>query len=100
VTEARHQWITRYLNAASASSPSRSRSSSATSPAVATPGSSHASTASATMSSSGRSQAATVELSDGRVDWWVLDDGHRARRREASTWTSSGHAAAVLGDEL
>jgi hypothetical protein len=41
-----------------------------------------------------------VKLSDALVQWWVLDDDHRARRREASTWASSGHAAAVLGDEL
>ena len=42
----------------------------------------------------------TVELRDAIVHWWVLDDDHRARRREAGTWASSGHAAAVLGDEL
>jgi hypothetical protein len=30
----------------------------------------------------------------------VLDDDHRARRREAGTWTSSGHIVAVHGDEL
>jgi len=42
----------------------------------------------------------TVELSDAIACWWVLDDDHRARRREAGTWASSGHAAAVLGDEL
>jgi hypothetical protein len=42
----------------------------------------------------------TVELSDAVACWWVLDDDHRARRREASTWTSSGHVVAVHGDEL
>jgi hypothetical protein len=41
-----------------------------------------------------------VELSDAVACWWVLDDDHRARRREAGTWTSSGHAVAVHGDEL
>jgi excisionase family DNA binding protein len=30
----------------------------------------------------------------------VLDDDHRARRREATLWASTGHAAAVYGDEL
>jgi hypothetical protein len=30
----------------------------------------------------------------------VLDDDHRARRREAAVWASTGHAAAVFGDEL
>ena len=41
-----------------------------------------------------------VELSDAIACWWVLDDDHRARRREAGTWTSSGHIVAVHGDEL
>ncbi len=31
---------------------------------------------------------------------WVLDDDHRARRRESTLWSSTGHAAAVYGDEL
>jgi hypothetical protein len=42
----------------------------------------------------------TIELSDAVACWWVLDDDHRARRREAGTWTSSGHIVAVAGDEL
>jgi hypothetical protein len=41
-----------------------------------------------------------VELSDAVACWWVLDDDHRARRREAGTWTSSGHRVTVHGDEL
>jgi hypothetical protein len=41
-----------------------------------------------------------VELSDAVACWWGLDDDHRARRREAGTWTSSGHIVAVHGDEL
>jgi hypothetical protein len=41
-----------------------------------------------------------VELSDAIACWWVLDDDHRARRREAGAWTSSGHIVAVHGDEL
>jgi hypothetical protein len=44
--------------------------------------------------------AGSVELSDAIVRWWVLDDDHRARRREAAVWASTGHAAAVFGDEL
>jgi hypothetical protein len=44
--------------------------------------------------------AGTVALSDAIVRWWVLYDDHRARRREASLWASTGHAAAVFGDEL
>jgi hypothetical protein len=44
--------------------------------------------------------AGVVELSDALAHWWVLDDDHRARRREATLWASTGHAAAVHGDEL
>jgi hypothetical protein len=41
-----------------------------------------------------------VQLSDAIAGWWVLDDDHHGRRREASLWASTGHAAAVFGDEL
>ena len=41
-----------------------------------------------------------MQLSDAIAHWWVLDDDHRARRREATIWSSTGHAAAVYGDEL
>jgi hypothetical protein len=44
--------------------------------------------------------AGVVELSDALARWWVLDNYHRARRREATLWASTGHAAAVHGDEL
>jgi hypothetical protein len=44
--------------------------------------------------------AGSVELTDVIVRWWVLDDDHRGRRREAAVWASTGHAAAVFGDEL
>jgi len=44
--------------------------------------------------------AGAVPLSDAIARWWVLDDDHHGRRREASLWASTGHAAAVLGDEL
>ena len=44
--------------------------------------------------------AGTVQLSDATARWWVLDDDHRARRREGTLWASTGHAAAVYGDEL
>ena len=36
------------------------------------------------------------ELSDAIAHWWVLDDDHRARRREGALWASTGHAAAVV----
>ena len=41
-----------------------------------------------------------VQLGDALAHWWVLDDDHRARRREATIWGSTGHVAAVHGDEL
>ncbi len=44
--------------------------------------------------------AGAVELGDALAYWWVLDDDHRARRREATIWGSTGHVAAVHGDEL
>jgi len=44
--------------------------------------------------------AGVVQLSDAIARWWVLDDDHRARRRESTLWASAGHAAAVLGEEL
>ena len=44
--------------------------------------------------------AGAVELSDAVAHWWVLDDDHRARRQEAALWASTGHVAAVYGDEL
>ncbi len=40
-----------------------------------------------------------VELSDALAHWWVLDEP-RSRRRDAATWTATGHAAAMLGEEL
>jgi len=44
--------------------------------------------------------AGVVQLSDAIAHWWVLDDDHRARRREGTVWASTGHAAAVFGEEL
>jgi hypothetical protein len=44
--------------------------------------------------------AGAVQLSDAIARWWVLDEDHHRRRREASLWASTGHAAAVFGDEL
>jgi hypothetical protein len=44
--------------------------------------------------------AGAVQLSHALARWWVLDDDHRARRREPAIWGSTGHAAAVYGDEL
>jgi hypothetical protein len=44
--------------------------------------------------------AGAVELSDALAYWWLLDDDHRGRRRESVEWASTGHAAAVFGHEL
>ena len=44
--------------------------------------------------------AGAEQLSDAIARWWVLDDDHRGRRREAAIWASTGHAAAVYDDEL
>jgi hypothetical protein len=44
--------------------------------------------------------AGVVKLSDAVGRWWVLDNDHRARRREAMVWASTGQAVAVHGDEL
>ncbi len=44
--------------------------------------------------------AGAVPVSDAIARWWVLDDDHRVRRREAAIWASTGHAAAVFCDEL
>ena len=41
-----------------------------------------------------------MQLSDAIAHWWVLHDDHRVRRRESSLWSSTGHAAAVYGEEL
>jgi hypothetical protein len=44
--------------------------------------------------------AGTIELSDARCHWWLLDEDHSRRRRESATWMSSGHAAALFRGEL
>jgi hypothetical protein len=44
--------------------------------------------------------AGAVQLSDALGHWWVLEDDHRGRRREAALWASTGHAAAAFDDEL
>ena len=41
-----------------------------------------------------------AQLSDAIARWWVLDDDRHARRREAALWASTGHVAAMYGDEL
>jgi hypothetical protein len=44
--------------------------------------------------------AGAVELSDALCRWWLLDDDHQDRRREAALWVSTGHAAALFHGEI
>jgi len=100
VTDARRHWITRYLNARFLHLPSqvevvvRERS------ARQEPG--HLQRVHGEQHHLERHAhaAGVVQLSDALARWWVLDDDHRARRREATFWASTGHAAAVYGAEL
>ena len=100
VTEARRQWITRYLNSRFLRLPEQvevlvrdHHGRGEPGPLREVHGESH--------HVEQRAQdAGSVELSDAIVHWWVLDDDHRGRRREATLWASTGHAAAVYGDEL
>ena len=99
VTDARRQWITRYLAGRFLRFPSqvevlvREHHGPDTHPPRRIHGEQHHLEHHAVA-------AGTVALSDAIVRWWVLDDDHRARRREAALWASSGHAAAAFHDEL
>ena len=101
VTDARRHWITRYLNARFLRLPSRDRGARprATRPRRARTAAARRRRATLT-SSDTRSPRVSCELSDAIARWWVLDDDHRARRREAAIWASTGHVVAVHGDEL
>jgi hypothetical protein len=44
--------------------------------------------------------AGALDLSDARVHWWILDADDRGRATEALRWNSSGHAGALLDNEL
>ena len=100
VTDGRRQWITRYLNARFLRLPEQVEVLVRDQHGHDQPDSCSTSTASSTTSSSARLRPVSCELSDAIAHWWVLDDDHRARRREATIWASTGHAAAVYGDEL
>ena len=102
VTDARRHWITRYLNARFLPPPrTRSRCSSASNTTAASPDDcTHVHGERTSPRATRRSPRVSCELSDAVARWWVLDDDHRARRREADIWASTGHVAAVHGDEL
>jgi hypothetical protein len=100
VTDARRQWITRYLAGRFLRFPSqvevlvREHHGPDTHPLRRIHGEQHHLEQHAVA-------AGTMALIDAIVRWWVLiDDDHRARRREAALWASTGHAAAVFDDEL
>ena len=100
VNEARRQWITRYLNARFLRLPEQvevlvraQQGGGEPGPLQPIHGEQHHIHTRAVA-------AGALELSDAIVRWWVLDDDHRGRRREAGLWASSGHAAAVFSDEL
>jgi len=101
VTEGRRHWIARYLNSRFARLPDRIEL------LVREPGDGRDDPAplqrihGQCWHLEQRAQASgTLELSDATAHWWVLDEDHRGRRREAAAWISTGHAAAVLDDEL
>ena len=100
VTDARQQWITRYLNSRFLRLPEQvevlvreHRGRDQPGPLQRIHGERHHVERHAIA-------AGGVQLSDAIAYWWVLDDDARGRRREAGLWASSGHAAAVFGDEL
>ena len=100
VTEARRQWITRYLNGRFLRLPHQiellvreNHGGHEPGPLQQIHGEQHHVERHAVA-------AGATELSDAIVRWWVLDEDHRARRRQGALWASTGHAAAVLDGEL
>ena len=100
VTEGRRHWITRYLNGRFLRLPERVEVLVRDHHGRGEPGQLREIHGEQPPRRAARPGAGTVELSDAIVHWWVLDDDHRGRRREATLWASTGHAAAVFGDEL
>lgn len=104
VTEARQQWITRYLNTRFLSLPDQVevlvRDRQRAGADWRDPGALRRIYGQRRYLEPRTEQTGTVELSDAFAHWWVLDDDHRARRREAGIWAATGHAAAVFDDEL
>jgi hypothetical protein len=100
VTEARRQWITRYLNSRFACLPTRVEVLVRDDLGRGEPGQLRWIHGERHHLDRRAVAAGAVELSDALAHWWVLDDDHRCRRREAVEWASTGHAAAVFGDEL
>ena len=100
VTDARGQWITRYLNSRFVRLPTRVEVLVREDLGRGEPGQLRRIHGERHHLDRRAVAPCAVELSDALAYWWVLDDDHRGRRREAALWASTGHAAAVFGDEL
>ncbi len=100
VTDARQHWITRYLNSRFLRLPERVEVLVRDHHGRGEPGQLREVHGESHHVEQRAHDAGSVELSDAIVHWWVLDDDHRGRRREATLWASTGHAAAVYGAEL
>ena len=100
VTGARRQWITRYLNGRFVRLPVRVEVLVREDLGRGEPGQLRRICGERNHLERHAVAAGAAELSDAVAHWWVLDDDHRGRRREAVLWASTGHAAAVFGDEL
>ena len=100
VTEGRRQWITRYLNGRFLRLPEQVEVLVAEQHGHDQPGKLRRIHGERHHLQQRAIAAGVVELSDAIAHWWVLDDDHRARRRESSLWFATGHTAAVYCDEL
>jgi hypothetical protein len=100
VTDARRHWITRYLNARFLRLPAEVEVLVREQSSLQQPGQLQHVHGEQHHLERHSIAAGAVQLSDALAHWWVLDDDHRARRREATIWGSTGHVAAVHGDEL
>ena len=100
VTEGRRQWITRYLNGRFVRLPEQVEVLVAEQHGHDQPGKLRRIHGERHHLQQRAIAAGVVELSDAIAHWWVLDDDHRARRRESSLWFATGHTAAVYCDEL
>ncbi len=100
VTDTRRPWITRYLNARFLHLPTEVEVLVREQSSRQEPGHLHHVHGEQHHLERHSIAAGAVQLSDALAHWWVLDDDHRARRREATIWGSTGHVAAVHGDEL
>ncbi len=100
VTEGRRHWITRYLNARFVRLPAQVEVLVRERHGHDQPGQLQRIHGEQHHLQQRATAAGVVPLADAVAHSWVLDDDHRARRREGTQWASTGHAAAVYGDEL